>query len=233
MHVKDVGFAPGGGIWLAGAVRSEGSRQAALWFQRSRFTEPENVAVKLDATSRVRFAAGRLRGAQLFEEFSRVEADSPALVLVGDSPNLFDFPVSYAMGRREDGLFSGRQFSFPTAVVATSFGVVVVTAHGGVTTFEHGARIRARDRGGSLAALLAGHFPDSLAPFAVSRADALEDGRVAIIASAERRNDSLLPGLWMAQAVCVSPGWGAPWSVVATTRPDRGEPTFADVSWLR
>jgi hypothetical protein len=225
--IRDLSFAPSGGIWLAPAARRDPAVPRSLWFQRSLDAEPERVPVRFDLESRVRLAAGRLIGAQMFEEFWRIDAESERPVAFADSPDLWDFPVSYLVVRRPDGLFSAHRFGFGVGFVSTRSDGVVVERGGEVSSIDRNGRLRRRASGGNLSRLLTSRFPDGPHTVGSYRMDALEDGRVAIRVDLGDERGTL------GQAICVSRDRGVSWEIAAATEPTRGEPTFADVSWVR
>ena len=227
MVVHDVSFAPNGGIWLAAAERPDPAVPRSLWFQSSPAAEPEPVPVRLDLESRVRLATGRMLGAQIFEEFRRIDAESEPLVAFGDSPDLWDFPVSYVVARRRDGLFSAHRFGFGVGFASTRSCGIVVTPEGEVSSIDGSGRLRRRASRSKLSSILTACFPEVPPTAIICRTDALDDGRLAIrVDLGDERGTS-------AQAICVSHSYGAQWEIIVATRPTRGEPTLADVSWVR
>jgi hypothetical protein len=225
--VNDVSFASAGGVWLACGPTLEAATLHALFLLDSPSSEPERVPVRLDPATRLRFAAGGFLGAETFEQLHRVHAESPALLAVGDSPDLFEDPASYVLARRPDGLFSGHRFAFPVQVVPTPSCAIVVGLRGSVSTVDADGRLRRRASDAALARLMASRFPDAASQVTVVRADALDDGGLAVLAQI---GDGAEPS---AQAICVSRDLGFEWEALVATRPDLGEPRLADATWLR
>ncbi len=139
--IHDLSFTPDGGVWLAPATHDASALPPALWFRSSSDAEPERVPVTFDVETRLRLAASRLVGAQGFEEFRRIEAESEAWIAFADSPDLWDSPATFAVVRRRDGLFSAHRFELGVGFASTPSRGILVAPKGDVTSIDSNGRL--------------------------------------------------------------------------------------------